>query len=206
MQEVLQHPRYDYLTERRTDIGEQIGDLIERFLTWIFEGINFSMPAGSGGGVGMIVVIFSVVAVILAVMAIVVFILSRRNKAATRHTLEDIFEEIRNHTVAELLELGEKAETRRIAVRYKYIAIILSLNENDIITIAPSHTNAVILRQIRDTAPALADSFSQIAEVFHLAWFGHKELPDNAFAAFNSAVADSVKRSNEKGKKVVRPQ
>jgi hypothetical protein len=114
-----------------------------------------------------------------------------RSRVPKQHTLEDIFEEMRMHTVSDLLEMSRSAENTRIAVRYKYIAAILHLNENDIITIEPSATNAVILRQLRDTN--FSAPFSQIADAFHLTWFGHKDLSDENFQKFDLAVGAVVK-------------
>lgn len=190
MYEVLEGPRYDFLTGRRVDIRERLMELIGRVFDWLFDNFGFNFPAGAGGDtVGLVVTIMTVVALIL--LGIAVFVPVRaymRSRVAKRHTLEGIFEEIRNHTVAELLALSENAETRRVSVRYKYIAVILSLNERDIIKIEPSATNAIILRQIRTTAPEFAGDFAQIAEAFHLTWFGHKNLGDEGFEKLISAV------------------
>jgi uncharacterized membrane protein len=194
MHEVLETSRYDFLTGRRVDIREVIFELIDSVLTWIFENIGFNMPTGVIGDAGLIVTVFSAVAII--VIAVASFVLIRaylRSRVRKRHTIADIFEEIRNHTVAELLELSRDAENRRVAIRYKYIAAILHLNENDIIVIEPSATNAIISRQIRAAAPHLHDPFSRVAHAFHLTWFGHKHFSDENFSAFDLALGDILK-------------
>ena len=192
MHEVLETSRYDFLTGRRVDIREAFWDFIERILSWIFGNLSFNLPDGEGGAVGLIVAVFTIIALILVVIAAWVLVRNMRRREVVRHSLSDIFEELKSHTVAELLQLADTAENRRITIRYKYIAVILSLNENDIITIEPSHTNAIILRQIKTTAPALAESFAYVMEAFHLTWFGHKNLADEAFAEFNAAVNRAV--------------
>lgn len=193
MYEVLETSRYDFLMGRRVDIRELLGELALRFFTWLFSHFDFEMPGGMGGNIRTIATIFTVVVLVVVIAAM--FFLIRaymRSKTPMRHTLEDIFEEIKNHTVEELLQLSELAEDRRTSVRYKYIAAILWLNENNIIVIQPSDTNKIILRQIRESAPTLVPPFSQIAEVFHLAWFGHKNLGEEAFIGFNAAVETVV--------------
>jgi hypothetical protein len=125
------------------------------------------------------------------IIFVVGFILLRaylRSRVAVKHALGDIFHEMKNFTVAELLELSRGAENQRIAVRYKYIAAILSLNERGIITIEPSATNAIILRQIKKSAPEIFADFSQIVDAFHLSWFGHKNLSENFFEKINFSV------------------
>jgi hypothetical protein len=73
-------------------------------------------------------------------------------------------------------------------VRYKYIAVILSLNEREIIRISPAATNAIILRQIKKSAPEISAPFYEIAETFHYAWFGHKMLGGDKLGSFSAAV------------------
>ncbi|MCL2198909.1 MAG: hypothetical protein FWB80_08310 [Defluviitaleaceae bacterium] len=193
MYEVLETSRYDFLTGRRVDIREWFAGLATRFFEWLFYNFDFNMPMGIGGNARTIATIFTIIVVVL--VAVAMFVLIRtylRSRVPVRHTLQDIFEEIKNHTVSELLQLSEIAEDRRTAVRYKYIAAILWLNENNIIVIEPSDTNKLIMRQIKEAAPALVTPFSQIADGFHLAWFGHKDLGEDAFAGFNSAVETVV--------------
>jgi len=196
MNDVLQSSRYDFLTGRRVDIRDTIDELLNRFFIWLFDNFSINIPGGTGGNTGVITFIFTVIAV--ALVAVAGFVLIRaylRSRVAVRHTLHDIFEELRNHTVAELLELSRTARNRRVAVRYKYIAVILSLNERDIIVIEPSATNAIILRQIKAAAPEYSMPFSQIADTFHLAWFGHKNLSDDVLGRFDSAVDRVVKHA-----------
>jgi hypothetical protein len=194
MNEVLETSRYDFLTGRRIDIRERLSKIIFDVFEWINENLNINMPSGTNGGTSLIAIIFTVVAVII--IATAAYVMTRaflRSRIATRHTLHDIFHEIKNHTVAELLELSRKAADQRTAVRYKYIAAILSLNERDIIVIDPSATNAIILRQIRNSdSPQLSAPFAQIVEAFHLSWFGHKDLNESICEKLNSAVEKVV--------------
>ncbi|MCL2356512.1 MAG: DUF4129 domain-containing protein [Defluviitaleaceae bacterium] len=193
MNEVLEMRRYDFLTERRVDIRELIFEFIYRVLNWFFDNVNISMPYGGVQHVNLVATIFSVVAVII--VAIAAFVLIRswlRSRVPQEHTLDDIFEELRTHTVAELLELSKNSPNLRTSVRFKYIAAILYLNERDIIEIKPSATNAIILRQIRSAAPKLSAPFSQIAHAFHLAWFGHKDLSGDELETLSTAVSEVI--------------
>jgi hypothetical protein len=181
--------------ERRVDAGEVIGNSLNRFLDYFFELFSFEVPFSLPSDTGMIAAIFLIVAVVIAAVAAHVFIRTRLNsRVPVRHALADIFEEMKNHTVAELLELSN-CENRRVAVRYKYIAVILALNEKNIIVIEPSATNAIILKQIKSAAPEFAEPFSQITEVFHYTWFGHKILGDENFDVFNSAVSKVIRHA-----------
>jgi len=196
MNEVLESPRYDFLTGRRRDIREVIAEMIDSILDSLFGNLGWDIPDPVSENTAVIATVFSVVALII--ISVAAFVLIRaflRMRIPKRHTLSDIFEELRTHTVAELLELSRSAPNRRTAVRYKYIAAILHLNENNIIVIEPSATNAIILKQIKNSAPQLSNHFSQIADAFHLTWFGHKNFSDENFEKFNDAVGAVVKHA-----------
>ena len=110
------------------------------------------------------------------------------------HDLSEIFEELagRNYTIEQLLALGRNAGSRRIAIRYQYIAALLALDEKQTIYIRPSATNALILREIKNNAPHLTEPFSHMAETFHQAWFGHKPVSDEEFVRYNAAVEELI--------------
>jgi len=189
MNDVLKTRRYDFLTGRRVDAGEYLNDLVNKFLKSISDLFSFEMSISASGGTGTVVVIFAVITVVLVAFAVYFLVRTKlRSRKVVRHTLENLFEEMKHHTVEELMQLSESAENRRISVRYKYIAVILSLNERHIIVIQPSSTNAVILKQIKTALPELAVPFSQVTEAFHYAWFGHKELSEENYSSFIVAV------------------
>jgi hypothetical protein len=201
MSEVLKDRRYDSLMGRQeavNETGEAIANFINGVLERFFDFLSFDMPFSvSDNTVGMVAAIFSIAAIVVAAAAAYVFVSTRLRSGGTlSHALDDIFEEMKNRTAAELIELSDNAENRRIAVRYRYMAVILSLNERHIIVIEPSATNALILKQIKDSAPQFADSFSRITEAFHYTWFGHKSLGDEGFSEFNSAVGEVICRAS----------
>jgi len=200
LNEVLQWPRYDRLTGRSTDISEIATEWIANLLDWIFDRLDFAFPDGSGININTVAAIFAIVGGIVALVA--GFILVRsflRSRVPQQHDLSDIFEELarHNYTVSELIELSQRASDRRIAVRYRYIATLLALNEKQTIQIEPSATNAIIMRQVQTAAPQLATHFTMVANIFHLAWFGHKDIHDEAFQEFISAVDMLVSSQKE---------
>ena len=194
--EVLQTSRYDRLTGRSVDFRQVVGEWIERFIIWIISRLGFLFPDGSNVNTNAVAVIFVVVGGLLVIVAGIV--LARnflRSRVVVRHDLRDVFEELANnkYTVVDLLELSRRADSRRVAVRYRYIAALLALNERQIIIIEPSATNAIILRQVRESAAGLVPAFERVADVFHRAWFGNKNVSDEAFDGFVSAVDTLVK-------------
>jgi len=197
MYQVLQTRRYDMLTGRRVDIWRVIGEWLERLIINILNRLNLPDFGGESwdGGIGIIALVFSVVGAIAVIVAGIVLWRTYKNKRReVRHDLFDIFEELsqKKYTVAELINLSQTAGDKRISVRYRYIAVLLALDERAIIRISPSATNRIILREIQHTAPALAQSFVQVAEVFHQVWFGYKNVDDTGFENFTEAVSNII--------------
>jgi hypothetical protein len=198
MNEVLETPRYDFLTGRRVSVRDTIFELVDRFFSWLFRNVSFNFSGGGGGVFGLVVTVILLVVIVLAIIAAVFLVRSRiSSRQVKRHSLSDIFEEIKNFSVDELIELSDKAEDMRFFVRYRYIAAILSLNEKALVKISPSATNAVILRQIKENAPPIFEQFYLIAETFHYSWFGYKEIGDGAKKAFDSAVGKVVNHAKD---------
>jgi len=192
MNQVLQTPPYDWLTGRRVEMITRIIEWLIDFLDNLFDRMDVEMDmSGSGYNLDILSVIFAAVGIVLIIVTVVVLFLTFRNRRkAEHHDLSDIFEELvrKNYTVAELVKLSNDSIERRFAIRYRYIAAILALNEQQIIEIKPSATNAIILRQIKAAAPNLTSSFEHAAHTFHLAWFGYKEIQDPAYENFTKTV------------------
>ena len=197
MHEVLKTSRYDWLTGRRvplrTRVMQWLDDLLGRLFSNINTDQNFAID-GASYNLSAIPIVFMVIGIILLVVAaIAVFRALRRSRMTEYYDLSDIFEELaqKNYSVTELIELSDNAQNRRLAIRYRYIAALLALNEKQIIEIKPSATNAIISRQIAESSPALAPVFERAADWFQRAWFGYKNISDIAYQDFASAI-DSI--------------
>jgi hypothetical protein len=189
MHEVLQARRYNQLMGRGRNIWATVADFIEEHIQALFERLSFIFPQNSGEA-NVVPFIFAVIGgILLAVGLIVVIRMLIRARRAKVHSLSGLFEELAeaNYTVADLLTKSREAETRRLSVRYRYIAVLLALDEKRIIKINPSATNALILRALKKEHPALTQPFTHIADAFHLAWFGNKEIDDTGYSALNAA-------------------
>jgi len=201
MQEVLLTSRYDLLTGRRvplrTRIMEWFFDLLDRMFSNINLDLNF-MAEGVSYNLSAVPIVFIVIGAILLVVAgIAIFRVLRRSRMKDEYDLSDIFEELaqKKYSINELIQLSDNAENRRIAIRYRYIAALLSLNEKQIIEIKPSATNAIILKQIKGTS--LFPIFESTADVFHRAWFGYKNISDTAYENFASVVQSILQYGDE---------
>ena len=189
--EVLSWRRYDRLMGRAIDVWGWILERLEWLFYQIFSRINFADDRQFN--VTAIARIFGIVGILLTITAAVIIIRSLiNNRRAKDYNLHEVFEELENraYTVGELIALSDNVREERYAVRYRYIAALLILDEQQIIKIEPSATNLLIENQIRAHAPNLAPFFAQIAHTFHLSWFGYKEIGNENFARFSQAVTE----------------
>ena len=192
MREVLRGAKYDKLTGRAIDFRKILTDLVQRVLEFIFSRLDIRLPDWTDYNTSLFLYIFIGIAaiILLAVVAAVIIIISkRRAKKEISHDLSDIFEEIerKQYTVAELFALSDgcAAESNyREAVRYRFIAILLSLNERRVIRIGRSKTNAQLVNELSFSAPALSDIFRETVHQYQLSWFGYKETGIERYGSY----------------------
>ena len=195
--EVLGWRRYDRLMGRTIDVWGWILERLEWFFNWIFDRLNFADDTEFN--VTAIATIFGIVGILLVLIAAVIIVRSLiKNRRVKDYNLHEVFEELENraYTVHELISLSDSVKEVRFAVRYRYIAALLILDEKQVVKIEPSATNRLIESQIKTHAPDLVSVFAQIAHTFHLAWFGYKEIGTEDFERYTQAVSDLAKTVN----------
>jgi hypothetical protein len=183
MQEILETRRYDRLMGRTRNIWASIADFIEGRVDALLRRLNITFPWGEND-TSVIPLIFAIIGGVL--FAVGLFVLIRmliRVRRPKAHNLLGLFEGLtdKGYTVSDLLTMSNEAETQRLSIRYRYIAALLALDERQIIKISPSATNASILRIIKNEHPPLVKPFTDMANIFHLAWFGYKEIGDTDY-------------------------
>ena len=189
--EVLGWRRYDRLMGRAFDAWGWILERLEWLLYQIFRRLNFQDDTEFN--VAAIAAVFGIVGILLAITAAVIIIQSLiKNRMVKDYNLHDVFEELENrpYTAGELIALSNSMKEERFAVRYRYVAALLILNEKQIIKIEPSATNRLIENQIKTHAPELAPIFAQIAHTFHLSWFGYKKIGSEDYERFSHAIKE----------------
>ena len=194
LSEALQQSKYDRLTGRAFDLQGLIEEALTRFFEFVAGLFNLRLPNGVEINTDVVAIVFAV-AGLLALLAITIAIVRRikRKRLVSAYDLSDVYEEIKQRelTAREWLSVSQKcygAGQNREAVRYRYIAALIALQEKKIITVRASQTNAQISGELASAAPALSAPFSEIADCFHLAWFGGRAVDSAAFAKFSETV------------------
>lgn len=187
--EVMQRRRYNQLTGRSSNWRERATEWISQRISAILERININLPEGN---INLDAVPFFFAAVGGILLAVGIFVIVRMLLQARRpkvHDLAGLFSELaeRDYTVAQMLLMSREAENQRLAIRYRFIAVLLSLHERALIQVQPSATNALLLQEITTTQPEMSPYFTEMVDVFHLAWFGEKMINPERYATFDAA-------------------
>ena len=192
MQEVLQRPRYDVLTGRAVDYQQLIREALLSVVEAVFDAfinflrrLNFAVPNAPNYNLQAITTVFLIVTgalLALALFGAVYFLMKRHGRAAKeKASLSNIFDDIANKrfSLADLLKISEehaKNGQYREAIRHRYIAVLVILNDKQIIRVEKSKTNAQLSSELHSASPALAQSFDNVVDTFHRSWFGLKPV------------------------------
>lgn len=192
MQEVLQRPAYDVLTGRTVDYQRVILDAIGRAIINILERIHIRTPEDTAYNVEFFALIFVITAAVLLLataIGVAYYIIKQKNKNAERQVISSIFDDVanKNITLPQLLnDAKQYADTNqfREAVRCYYTAVLISLNDKRTIRVNKSKTNAQLVSELYEVAPALYEPFAEVVETFQQAWFGRKYVSDDRYKIF----------------------
>ena len=207
MLEVLGDARYDKLTGRSVDFRQIVNDAARALLRFIIEKLDIGFNELSGYNTDIFTYIFIAVGALLLAAASGALLrgyLRRRRMGAPRDMTvipDDVYGEImRNrYGLEELLALSREhagASRMREAVRYRFIAVLVGLNERQAIRIEKYKTNAQLLQELAAAAPALTGAFTETVDMFHYAWFGYKPVRPERYAAFIEKTDSLIERTD----------
>lgn len=200
MLEVLERPEYDILTGRTVDYQQIIMEAIGRAVISLFERINIRLPDSPEYNPEALTYVFIVVAIFMllsASMGVTYILIKRRGRKARQDAYSAaIFDDIASNrfSLSDLLRLSKEHADKsqlREAVRYNYIAVLVALNDKQTIKVDKSKTNAQLIRDMSQAAPALLDQFTQVVDIFQQTWFGKKNIDADRYRLF-SAEAEAI--------------
>lgn len=180
-----------------TQFWRRVGQAIEDF----FDSLARSLPSGSGNiapptprsfsglsplgwvllVIGLLLVISIVVYAIRGVRHSVVRDAKARSEAAAEEN---------NITAGEALDRAQstaRAGDYRTAVRYLYLSSLLWLGERKLLRYDRSLTNREYLDEARRN-PALHERLAPVVNTFDQVWYGHGELAEEDFRAYEEQV------------------
>jgi len=197
MNSALSNPKYNILTGRAPDIrrrlAEAAGDLLDRFIQSLIERLSLPELTGSGINASVLFGIFIFVAV-TATAFIIYFTVKRVKNRAAYRTASDILHgvDIKIKTVDSLLaEAADFAQNGcyRDAVRYEFIALLLALNQKNVVHLQDYKTNGQLKNEVKQNGAQIYDGFCMAAETFNRVWFGNKTAGAELYGNNNKLTA-----------------
>lgn len=202
MYEVLARPKYDILTGRAVDYQQIIMEALGRAIIGLLDRVQLNVPDPGAYDLRAMTYVFVIVAAILLLgvaMGLTYIILKRRARRARQNSdISAIFEDIANkqYTLPQLLKKSREfadANQLREAVRCYYIAVLVSLENKRTIKVDKSKTNAQLIEEIAQKAPALSSYFALVVDLFQQSWFGFKPVDEDGYRKFTANAEEILK-------------
>lgn len=193
VEEALKASKYDYLTGRKERLLDKIINIIFKILEKIFKGLNFKYhPSQSSVNPDTLQNIFLVIFVLMIILVIgtVYYFYIKRTKRMK--VTSEIFDEFRQNkfTYEDLLKLSREAEEQdnyRMAVRFHYLTLILTMTDKNIVTVTDSMTGGQFLREVNKNAPRFAKGVNDTINMFYFLWFGNKTVESTFYNNYKSS-------------------
>jgi len=194
MQEVLARPKYDLLTGRAINYWEIFWDAVGCAVLNLLEQITLNIPDTDYNlnFISTLFIIFTVLLLLVVVIgSIYLYLRYRKKKDKGEQSIATIFDDIANRRLSynDLLRISQKHAEKgqyREAVRNRYIASLVVLHEKKTISVDRSKTNSQLARELNEAVPSLTKSFKTVIDIFHLTWFGKKDIDSMAYGDFKA--------------------
>ncbi|MCL1999606.1 MAG: hypothetical protein FWG65_12665 [Turicibacter sp.] len=202
MREVLERSQYDILTGRAVDYRQVVIDAILNGIINLLERINFNIPEEAEYNLQAFALMFAIFAGILlfVVSMCVTYTLLKRRRKSDEIT-SSIFDDIANKrlSLTDMMRLSKDYADRnnfREAVRYSYIAVLISLDDARIIRVDKSKTNAQLMQELKNHE--FSKSFDSVVDIFHKSWFGRKDIVATEYQDFQLSTQHIVNHAVKK--------
>ena len=216
---ILADPEFQTTTETHDDsaytrflkwLSEEWG----KFLKWLGGLFKFRMGTGSVGGGGLqwiFIILFGLLAAWLIYKLTKAYLANRKEKAQAEHTVfdfDELVEPIEREPDVWLRQAQEFADAGdyRKALRAVYVAVLMGLDQAQIIGFARARTNGEYARTLRrKNLPVLHDILRPLTDLFEPRWYSDEPTTESdyqdsrkaykqmkeAIAALSPTLADS---------------
>ncbi len=196
VESVLGNPKYSEFFKLKDRLAE---DIKRRFFEWLenlFRKIDIDVrfaPDEAGAYPNILTIIAIVAGLVVVTVAIIciVYYVKRRRRPVTKDILAQL--EGNEITVSDLVEGSDKYAREgdlRSAVRYRFIALLWIMHKSGYMSVAPSATEKLIVRDIKKQRPERAEVFTDIIALLQLAWYGRREVTDTQYNAWLACFND----------------
>jgi len=189
--EILNKLEYKHLREYR-DVMER---LTQKIASWIEEWIKSmnlhqreiteAVPSISNAVIiaGSIIIVLIVIFFILYMKKMV-----RKDKKAIKILGEVIDDRTTKEGLNEKARRCKEAGEYREAIRYSFIALLLQMNEKNLLYLDEAQTNSEIVSTLKKNNFKHMGLFENTTELFNKVWYGHKIINGEIYEAWENML------------------
>ncbi len=183
---------------------DQSESWLTRFLDWLLEGLANLTPdfpdvpvePGLGNPSQITPVVWGILAITALLFASLIFFWARNMRRALRPVVRIAESGVEAEPVTfsqaqRMAEAARRAGDRRNAVRFLYLAALLWLDEQKLLSFQRELTNREYLSQLRDQPPLYAQLMPIIA-TFEAVWYGLQTIDEQAFRTYEQRVVTLI--------------
>jgi uncharacterized membrane protein len=192
--------------ENKISIADRISDLIRDVIKWIWDLLPDSNMDKVGGFTPQamtpavfLLKLFAIVLIVVFVVLLVYYILRNlhRSKAVKEKADAELLTTLKDSEEVEKMavEFYIKGDIRQ-GIRFLYIAMILSLNEKNIVKIDKSKTNKQYLREAMENQYIYYGDMQEFTYDFNRYWYGRSSVDKNKFDYWYSIYTSRLKEGS----------
>ncbi len=177
---------------------------LTRFLDWLLEGLTNLIPdfpdvpvaPGLSNPSQITPIVWGILAITALLFGGLIFFWARNMRRALRPVIQLAKPDAEADPVTfseaqQMAEAARRAGDRRNAVRYLYLAVLLWLDEQKLLSFQRELTNREYLSRLRDQPPLYAQ-LTPIIATFEAVWYGLQTIDEHAFRAYEQQVATLI--------------
>jgi hypothetical protein len=186
--QVLARPEFQSLPQRQPTWLEEWW---EKAIRWLDEFLTRLMFSRGAESLGLDWIVLIIGALVLAGVAFFFWRNVRAHlvrEAALAQDAAELNGLSASAAVKQAQSLAAGADYRQ-AVRYLYLAALLTLDERGVLRYDKTLTNRQVLRHARQSGDAdLAQTMSPVVDTFDSVWYGFAEVSDESYQAYNEQI------------------
>lgn len=192
VEKILGKFEYRHLRNGYKDLIDRIRTSIEDWLRKWLEGktIKFNEAGDTPFYLSNGVLIFAIVLIVLIILLL--FLLLHRmlgKNAKVKRIYGEIIDE--KTTTEQLLDKSNKCKEKgdyREAIRYGFIAVLVKLNEKNLLYLDEAMTNSEMINLLRKNDFEYSEAFEGLVSIFNQVWYGHKAVNEDKYSSWEGLI------------------
>ncbi|UOQ84199.1 DUF4129 domain-containing protein [Gracilibacillus salinarum] len=186
LEKILQQDEYQVYQQDNRSIIEKIYDRISNWLSDLLDNLFQSfVPGSTTGNIIVVVLVISIaVILILGILAFTTFMVRKKKWSSYQPFEKDAELAWDYHQHMQMAATYETEANYPLAIRHQFLAMLLRLEEYQLLTIQQWKTNREYYEELNSRDRPIASSFYQLALQFEHATYGEKTVQQTDYAKY----------------------